>query len=304
MVFLSDDPSAVTSEQDIAGALSRLEGKFGPDNRAGIDGALHRVSAMRAKTGQVYGLTLRVGRAVIGNTNMITDLLLSPEGPSVLILGSPGSGKTTIVREAARTMSMDAHSVVVVDTSNEICGDGLVAHRSVGLARRMMVADISQQATVLIEAVQNHTPDVIVVDEIGRKAEVEAARTVKARGVRLVGSAHGDLPGLVRNGMLNGLVGGLETVILGDAEARRLQKKPGSSAEPQKVRTQRAGAPIFDVVVELEPGRFHEWRVVTKVARAVDDILAGRPYCCQHRMRESESGDVLLRLSRRELSKP
>lgn len=301
LVFLCDDPTVTVTQEELDHALQRLEGKFGPDNRAGIDGSLHRISAMRCKTGEVYGLTLRVGRAVFGNTNMITDLLLEREQRSVLILGNPGCGKTTIVREAARVLSMEAYSVVVVDTSNEICGDGRVVHRSVGMSRRMVVPDISQQATVLIEAVQNHTPDVIVVDEIGRCPEVEAARTVKARGVRLIGSAHGNLPGLVRNGMLNGLVGGTETVLLGDAEAKRQQQqqqKQQKKAELSKVRTQRAGAPVFDIIVELQPGRFDEWRVVTKVAQAVDSILVGRPYLCQRRSRDASTGEVFLTLEK------
>mmetsp|Transcript_91774 Transcript_91774/g.259115 ORF Transcript_91774/g.259115 Transcript_91774/m.259115 type:complete len:200 (-) Transcript_91774:385-984(-) len=194
---------------------------------------------------------------------------------------------------------MAAYSVVIVDTSKEICGDCLVLHRSVGMSRRMVVADINKQAGVLIEAVQNHTPDVIVVDEIGRHEEVDAARTVKARGVRLFGSAHGNLPGLVRNSMLNGLVGGVETVHIGDAEARRQQQhQQQRSGGPSKVRSQRAGAPVFDAILELQPGRFDEWRVVTDVARAVDSILAGRPYLCQRRARDPATGEVFLTLGK------
>jgi len=294
-VFLSDNSATVITEADMEEILRPLNGKFGPDNRAGMNGSLHRISAMRSKMGQVYGLTLRVGRTVKGNASLMTDVLLGSENLSVLLVGNPGAGKTTIVREAARLLSEAGHSVVIVDTSNEICGDGLTVHPSVGLSRRMMVPALERQADVLIEAVQNHTPDVIVVDEIGREQEVEAARTVKNRGVRLIGSAHGNLPGLVKNGMLNGLVGGVQTVTVGDAEARKAHRVGG---ELSKVRSQRCGHPVFDVVVELRPGCFNKWRVVTDVARAVDCVLAGQPYPCQVRERDPCTGCLTLTLTK------
>lgn len=294
LVYLNDDPVVKVTQTDIDHVEEQLVGKFGPDNRAGIDGCLHRISAMRAKTAKIYGLTLRVGRAIFGNTNLITDLLLGTD-KSILFLGTPGCGKTTIIREAARMLSEDAHGVVVVDTSNEICGDGLVPHPAVGLARRMMVPSLDAQAAVLIEAVQNHTPDIIVVDEIGRPAEVEAVQTVKERGVRILGSAHGDLRGLVKNQLLNNLVGGSETVTVGDAEARKSQSAMGG--EFSKVRTQRTGTPVFDVVVELKPGSFHQWQVTTDVTKAVDSILAGNQYATQARSRDT-NGLVSMELIR------
>lgn len=295
LVYLNDDPAVKVTQTDLEHIQQQLEGKFGPDNRAGVDGRLHRISAMRAKTANIYGLTLRVGRAIFGNTNLITDLLLGTD-KSILFLCTPGCGKTTIIREAARMLSEDFHSVVVVDTSNEICGDGLVPHPAVGLARRMMVPSLDEQAAVLIEAVQNHTPDVIVVDEIGRPAEVGAVQTVKERGVRILGSAHGDLRGLVKNSMLNSLVGGTETVTLGDAEARKRQSVLGG--ELSKVRTQRAGAPVFDVVVELKPGCFHQWQVTTDVPKAVDSILAGHQFPTQTRTRDPSNGLISMELVR------
>jgi len=295
LVFLSDNPATVITEADMENILRPLNGKFGPDNRAGMNGSLHRISAMRSNAGQVYGLTLRVGRTVKGNASLMTDVLLGSENLSVLLVGNPGAGKTTIVRDATRLLSEAGHSVVVVDTSNEICGDGLTVHSSVGLARRMMVPALERQASVMIEAVQNHTPDVIVVDEIGREPEVDAARTVRNRGVRLMGSAHGNLPGLVKNRMLNGLVGGVQTVTVGDAEARKAHRAGG---EFSKVRSQRCSQPVFDLIVELQPGCFNKWRVVTDVARAVDCVLAGHPYPCQLRERDPCTGCISLTLSK------
>jgi len=212
-------------------------------------------------------------------------------GNNILILGVPGTGKTTIIREMARKIS-ETLNVCVVDTSNEICGDGDVPHASVGFSRRMMVPGIEAQGRVMIECLQNHTPDVIILDEIGRRAEVEAARTVCQRGVRIIASAHGDLEGLVRNKQLNGLVGGVETVTLGDEAARR--------QNTGKLVAQRGGKPIFDVIIELYKGTMNQWRVVTKVDVAVDCILKGMSYPTQVRSRD-EKGLMRLEMTRTEL---
>ena len=206
--------------------------------------------------------------------------------------------------QVARVLSEKALGVVVVDTSNEICGDGPVPHRSVGFARRMMVPSLDQQAGVLIEAVQNHTPDVLICDEIGRVEEVEAIHTVHNRGPRLFASAHGNLRGLVANSQLNRLVGGTQTVTLGDAMANKLAGKgkkketAGKTNGFSKVRTQRCAQPIFNVVVELQPGSLDEWRVVTDVARAVDLILDGGQYNAQVRRRDPTNGRVSVELVR------
>ena len=161
-----------------------LLGEVGGDNRAGIDGTLHRISMIRNRRGTVIGLTCRVGRAVKGAAELCKDLVSSEESSSVLLLGPPGVGKTTAIREMSRLLSADFNQrVVIVDTSNEI-GDGDVAHPGVGNSRRMQVADPKLQHAVLIEAVENHTPQVVIVDEIGTEEEAMAARTISERGVK------------------------------------------------------------------------------------------------------------------------
>eukprot|EP00397_Hematodinium_sp_SG-2012_P025164 GEMP01026268.1.p1 GENE.GEMP01026268.1~~GEMP01026268.1.p1 ORF type:complete len:541 (+),score=134.89 GEMP01026268.1:223-1845(+) len=291
-IYLHDDPAVKVAMKDVESVASTL--RFGHDNRAGIDGCLHRISAMRAKDDQVYSLTYRVGRAIIGNVDMIGDLL-ADQDQSLLIIGPPGTGKTTIVREMARTLSEVSQNVVVVDTSNEICGDGIVPHVCVGMARRMMVRSLDQQAEVLVEAVQNHTPDVVICDEIGREKEVEAMRTVRQRGARCISSAHGSLRGLVDNTLLNGMVGGVETVTVGDLAATKKQKKQGGVVS--KLVRNRAGPPVFDIAIELMPWELNEWRVVRNVAAAVDAILAGKQYKGEIRRRDPTTGHITVELA-------
>jgi stage III sporulation protein SpoIIIAA len=260
--LLDDRP--VTAE-DLE-AAERSVGSFGADNRAGVDGTLHRVSAMRNRSGRIVGLTCRVGRAVRGTAELVRDLALS--GASLLFLGRPGVGKTTAIRELSRLLADDLQRrVVVVDTSNEIGGDGDVPHAGIGRARRMQVPDPEQQHRVMIEAVENHMPQVVVIDEIGTEAECSAARTIAQRGVQLIATAHGnELENVVKNPALADLIGGIQSVTLGDDEARR--------RGVQKSVLERAAPPTFDVAVEmLERGK---WHVHSDVGAAVDRLLAGR----------------------------
>jgi stage III sporulation protein SpoIIIAA len=251
-------------EADLAHVTDRI-GEFGEDNRAGIERTLHRISAIRNRRGRVVGLTLRVGRAVFGTIRIIEDLVLT--GKSTLLLGRPGVGKTTMLREVARVLADSANKrVVIVDTSNEIAGDGDIPHPSIGTARRMQVDSPARQHAVMIEAVENHMPQVIVIDEIGTELEANAARTIAERGVQLVATAHGNtLENLVRNPTLSDLIGGIHTVTLGDDEARRRRT--------QKTVSERRAPPTFDVLVEIQ-----DWTTVAvhdDVATVVDRMLRG-----------------------------
>lgn len=216
----STGQQVLITHEDLQSVCDKV--RFGGDNRAGLNRELHRISCMCDRAGQVYGLTLRIGRSFPGNCYMLSDLLLHADyqDKSILILGLPGSGKTSMIREVARILS-DTHNVCIIDTSNEIGGDGNVPHDCVGHARRMMVNGISDQHAVMVECVQNHTPQVMVVDEIGREQEIKAAHTIKQRGVRLIASAHGDFRSLIKNKELNKLLGGVVSTTVGDAAAKQ-----------------------------------------------------------------------------------
>ncbi len=254
-------------------------GDFDADNRAGLERTLHRISGIRNRRGEVVGLTCRVGRAVYGTIEIIQDLIES--GQNVLLLGPPGVGKTTMLREAARVLA-ENRRVVIVDTSNEIGGDGDVPHPAVGRARRMQVARPELQHEVMIEAVENHNPEVIVIDEIGRELEALAARTIAERGVQLIGTAHGNtLDNLLLNPTLSDLVGGIESVTLSDEEARR--------RGTQKTVLERRAPPTFDVLIEIQTR--HRLAVHEDVAAAVDAALRGRPLPTELRIRNAD-GEV------------
>jgi stage III sporulation protein SpoIIIAA len=251
------------TQEDLDYVISRIS-EFTGDNRAGIERTLHRISAIRNRQGKVIGLTCRVGRAVYGVIDIVEDIIKS--GQSILLLGRPGVGKTTLLREAARILS-EKRRVVVVDTSNEIGGDGDIPHPAIGRARRMQVADPALQHEVMIEAVENHMPQTIVIDEIGREQEAAAARTIAERGVQLVGTAHGNsLENLLINPTLSDLVGGIESVTLSDEEARR--------RGTQKAVLERRAPPTFDVLIELQDRQ--RMAVHHSVAAAVDALLRGR----------------------------
>ncbi|HEU5325226.1 MAG TPA: AAA family ATPase, partial [Candidatus Limnocylindria bacterium] len=252
------------TEADIAHVIEHI-GVFGDDNRAGIERTLHRISAIRNRAGKVVGLTCRIGRAVFGTIDIIRDIVEG--GQSVLLLGRPGVGKTTMLREVARVLADDlGKRVVVVDTSNEIAGDGDIPHPGIGDARRMQVRTPTDQHSVMIEAVENHMPEVIVIDEIGTELEAAAARTIAERGVQLVGTAHGNtLDNLMLNPTLSDLVGGIQPVTLGDEEARR--------RGTQKTVLERKAPPTFDVLVEIVER--DSVIVHRNVAETVDAILRG-----------------------------
>lgn len=261
------------TEEDIAHVIGKIS-PFGEDNRAGIERTLHRISAMRNRSGKVVGLTLRVGRAVYGTIRIIEDLILT--GKSVLLLGKPGVGKTTMLREVARVLADDAHRrVIIVDTSNEIAGDGDIPHPGIGRARRMQVPSPAFQHAVMIEAVENHMPEVIVIDEIGTEMDADAARTIAERGVQLVATAHGNtLDNLIINPTLSDLIGGVHTVTLGDVEARRR----GS----QKTVQERRAPPTFDILVEIQ-GWDHVV-VHADVSEVVDRLLRGHTISPERRV--------------------
>ncbi|AII42424.1 ATPase AAA [Synechococcus sp. KORDI-100] len=263
---------AALTREDLQAVVSRL-GRFGADNRAGIERTLHRISAIRNRQGEVVGLTCRVGRAVFGTVAMVRDLL--DTGQSLLLMGRPGVGKTTALREIARVLADELHRrVVVIDTSNEIAGDGDIPHPAIGRSRRMQVGRPELQHQVMIEAVENHMPEVIVIDEIGTELEAQAARTIAERGVMLVATAHGNaLANLIKNPTLSDLVGGIQSVTLGDDEARRRRS--------QKTVLERAAEPTFPLAVEMHSR--HRWAVHTNVAATVDLLLRGQLPLAQER---------------------
>ena len=265
------------SPEDIAFVMSRI-GQFGGDNRAGIERTLHRISALRNRAGKVVGLTLRVGRAVHGTVDIIRDVVES--GKSILLVGRPGVGKTTLLREAARVLADElGKRVVVVDTSNEIAGDGDIPHPGIGRARRMQVPTPALQHAVMIEAVENHMPEVIVIDEIGTEQEAGAARTIAERGVQLIATAHGNsLENLMLNPTLSDLVGGIQTVTLSDEEARR--------RGTQKSVLERKAPPTFQVLVEIQG--YQRMAIYPDVAQTVDAVLLGHSVAPEIRARNTE----------------
>lgn len=272
-------PATQVSREDIEYVTARVS-PFGKDNRAGIERTLHRISAMRNRTGGIVGLTCRVGRALFGTVDILRDVI--ERGASLLLLGRPGVGKTTLLRESARLLADDlGKRVIIVDTSNEIAGDGDIPHAGIGRARRMQVPSSMEQHAVMIEAVENHMPQVIVIDEIGTEADALAARTIAERGVQLIATAHGNtLENLLRNPTLSDLLGGIQTVTLSDEEARRRRT--------QKTVLERKAPPTFDVLIEIQER--DQLAVHHDVAQVVDNFLRHKALTPELRLRTAEGG--------------
>lgn len=272
-----DECNVEVTEDDLDYVVEHI-GEFGKDNRAGIPRTLHRISAIRNRRGKIVGLTCRIGRSVHGTIDIIRDVVET--GKSILLLGRPGVGKTTKLREVARVLSEEFRKrVVIVDTSNEIAGDGDIPHPAIGRARRMQVAAPELQHAVMIEAVENHMPEIIVIDEIGTAAEAFAARTIAERGVQLVATAHGNsLENLLMNPTLSDLIGGIQTVTLSDDEARR--------RGTQKTVLERKAPPTFDIVIEIM--EVDKLAIHHDVARVVDKLLRGTPPRPEIRVRNPE----------------
>ena len=270
------------AREDIDYVTHRV-GSFTLDNRAGIERTLHRISAIRNRRETVVGLTCRVGRAVFGTVDILRDVVES--GKSLLLLGRPGVGKTTLLRESARVLSTElGKRVIIVDTSNEIGGDGDIAHPGIGASRRMQVPRPDLQHSVMIEAVENHMPEVIVIDEIGTEAEAQAARTIAERGVQLLATAHGrTLDNLLMNPTLSDLLGGIHAVTLSDEEARR--------RGTQKTVLERKAPPTFDTLIEIR--NREEFSVYHETASVVDAFLRGRSTRPEVRMRKEDGYEVV-----------
>ena len=279
--YLSSTP---ISYEQLRDCIQRV-GRFGGDNRAGIEQTLHRISAISNRNGEIIGLTCRVGRAIKGTIEMIRDLV--EKSQSILMLGRPGVGKTTALREIARVLADELNKrVVIIDTCNFIGGDGDIPHPAIGRARRMQVRAPELQHQVMIEAVENHMPEVIVIDEIGTELEALAARTIAERGVQLVGTAHGNaIENLIKNPTLSDLVGGIQSVTLGDEEAQRRRT--------QKTVLERKAPPTFGIAVEmLERQR---WVVHESVADTVDSLLRGHSPAASVRTTNSDGSVTITR---------
>lgn len=280
--------------REIIADIAKQVGMFNHSNRAGMEGTLHRISCVKNKNDEIIGFTIRIGRSIFGTINIIKDCL--EQQKSVLLLGPPGVGKTTMLREIAYFLSVEKENrVIVVDTSNEIAGDGDIPHPGIGRARRMQLPYDKKQHDIMIEAVENHMPETIVIDEIGTVEEAAAARTIAERGVNLIGTAHGySLENVIQNPTLSDLVGGIQTVTLGDEEAKRRGTR--------KSILERAAKPTFDICIEIIDK--YTVNVHKNVANSVDALLRGQPIYPELRKRDKETDEVTILERSTELEKP
>jgi len=238
----------------------------GVDNRCGLNETLHRISVIQNKNLDIVGMTIRIGKPYVGNAILIADLL--EDKKNILLIGPPGRGKTSILREASNILSSELlKRVVIVDTSNEIAGEGNVPHRAVGRSRRLQVPKTKAQHDVMIEAVENHNPHTIIIDEVSTSEEGLAAQTIAQRGVQILATVHGHtLNDLIQNKSLASMVGGINKVTLSDDTAR--------ARGCQKTALEREFQPPFDCVVEINA--FDEVAVHHNVNESVDAILNGK----------------------------
>jgi hypothetical protein len=257
--------STAINNSEISKIINSLT-KFNNDNRTGINKTLHRISCIKNKDGIIVGLTCRIGRNISGGITIIRDLLETKK--SILLLGQPGSGKTTIIREIANILSSENDKrVIVIDNANEIGGGNDITHNGIGYSRRMQVETNKVPEKTMIEAVENHTPEVIIIDEIGTQREAETTQTIAERGVQLIATAHGYfLLNLLKNPTLSQLVGGLEYVTLGDEEAKKRNSK--------KTIIERKGLSTFEIIIELKANNFCV--IYENSELAIDRILKGR----------------------------
>jgi stage III sporulation protein SpoIIIAA len=280
VIILGDKSVTASMIDDVCSQI----GEFNRSNRAGLEGTLHRISCIRNKNDTIIGLTMRIGRSITGTIEIIKDFLKLDK--SLLLLGPTGVGKTTMLREIAQHLSTEREKrVIVIDTSNEIAGDGDIPHAAIGRSRRMQLPFDKEQHDVMIEAVENHTPQVIIIDEIGTREEADAANTIAERGVVLVATAHGiSLENVIQNPLLSDLVGGIETVTIGDEEAKR--------RGTNKSILERASNPTFDICVEIIDK--YTVNVHKNVATSVDAILAGKAIPPELRKRDKDTDQVTI----------
>ncbi len=258
----------ITAKDLQAISTNRLLTAFTANNRCGIDKTLHRIACIRGKDGQsILGLTIRIGRILTPQIDLIADII--DTGESVLFLGKPAAGKTTKLRECADYLSTEGGKrVIIIDSCNEIGGEGNVPHFAVGRARRMPIPQGKKQYEIMLEAVESHNPQVLIIDEISTREEAMACKTIGERGIQLLASAHGErIENLIKNPAINTIIGGAASVTVGDKEA----SKTGN-----KVVLKREFMPVFSHIIELTS--YKEVQIHSNLEKAVDMFFNGSKF--------------------------